>query len=76
VFISRELADSGKDSRMRDARTHEQNSIASDQQDDATMENRQAVAVYHRFIDDRVKHNSCFQPRTAMLLYASLFCNH
>jgi hypothetical protein len=45
VFISRELADSGKDSRMRDARTHEQNSMASDQPDNATTENRGAVAV-------------------------------
>jgi hypothetical protein len=34
VFISRELADSGNDSRMRDARTHEQESTASGQSDD------------------------------------------
>jgi hypothetical protein len=48
VFISRELADSGKDSRMRDARTHEQDLIAGDLLEDTTTKSRQAMVVYYR----------------------------
>jgi hypothetical protein len=48
VYISRELAHSGEDSRVRDARTHEHNPTASERLKDAPIKKRRTVAVFHR----------------------------